>query len=312
MIVPQTELTLLVCEASRAQRAMLSSWGKASGFQVIEAQDGHSALAMVRDRGVDVVVTGIEMADMTGLELGWHIKSLPANTQAYVIVVTSATDPRLHIEALDSGADDFLRKPFEEGELRARLRVAGRIARFHHELYRLAQTDPLTGAANRRQFTEVLARRIVSARAEKSADPSTRAKSADGELALILLDLDHFKSVNDRFGHAAGDMALQSVVAAVQAWLGVDALLARMGGEEFAVIQPNVDPAAAFALADRIRRAVAGLSIQTGDVRFGVTISAGVALAPAHAMTADDLMKSADLALYRSKNAGRNRVTLAE
>ncbi len=170
-------------------------------------------------------------------------------------------------------------------------------AEYHQEVQRLVKFDGLTGAANRSHFDQVL------------TDAVARTRSRPAPLSLIVLDLDHFKEVNDTHGHTAGDAVLRQVAAVAQGVAEGAALFARTGGEEFAVILPNVEFAAARALAERIRAATQDAEITFENRRIPMTVSLGVAERPARsAEGAEDLFRSADERLYEAKSAGRNRV----
>ncbi|MFD1704413.1 diguanylate cyclase [Methylopila henanensis] len=172
--------------------------------------------------------------------------------------------------------------------------------RLEAELRSAARTDALTGAANRRRFVERLAHDVAAARA------------GGGPLALIVLDIDHFKAINDRFGHAAGDDALRAVAERAARALRRDDMLARVGGEEFAALLPRAGRAEAQAVAERLHAAVAGAPIVAGAVTLGVTVSLGVALLRDDDRAPDDLFARADAALYAAKASGRNRVVFEE
>ncbi|GLK78753.1 sensor domain-containing diguanylate cyclase [Methylopila turkensis] len=172
--------------------------------------------------------------------------------------------------------------------------------RLEAELRSAARTDALTGAANRRRFGERLAHDVAAARA------------GGGPLALIVLDIDHFKAINDRFGHAVGDDALKAVADRAARALRRDDMLARVGGEEFAALLPQAGRAEAKTVAERLHAAVAGTPIVAGAVTLGVTVSLGVALLRDSDGAPDDLFARADAALYAAKASGRNRVVFEE
>jgi diguanylate cyclase (GGDEF)-like protein len=172
-------------------------------------------------------------------------------------------------------------------------------AEYHEEIYRLTVLDGLTQVNNRRYLQEHLDREVA------------RSRRHDRPMALILLDIDHFKAVNDRLGHLAGDMALRELCARVRSVLQQDELLARYGGEEFAVVVPEAGPGAAREVAERIREAVARQPFAFNDHPYPVTVSLGVAVtSPAEPLEVTDLLARADANLYKAKLAGRNRVTV--
>lgn len=170
-------------------------------------------------------------------------------------------------------------------------------ARYHDEIYRLATIDPLTGLANRRHFYELAERE------------SARASSSGRALAVLVLDLDHFKLINDLHGHAAGDVVLRQVAEALHASVPESALAARVGGEEFAVLLPETRLDAAAAVAERVRKVIAGLDIGHGTGATQVTASIGAAEWASQMKTFADLMQVADAQLYVAKQSGRNRIS---
>ncbi|MBK3736610.1 PAS domain S-box-containing protein/diguanylate cyclase (GGDEF)-like protein [Azospirillum brasilense] len=166
-------------------------------------------------------------------------------------------------------------------------------------LRRLSITDPLTGVSNRRHFVEAAEQEL------------TRARRHGRPVTLLMLDLDHFKSINDTHGHAVGDEALRTFTAAGRALLRENDLLGRTGGEEFAILLPDTDVAGARMVAERIRRRTAELAVPSGDQAVRFTVSIGVACCAAGTRDVDAMLSSADEALYRAKAAGRNRVVCA-
>jgi diguanylate cyclase (GGDEF)-like protein len=214
--------------------------------------------------------------------------------------LTSRESREDKLEGLRAGADDFLIKPPDPDELAVRLEIAGRILNVHEvlaeknrRLAELATIDELTQLWNRRRFNEDLEQQVAI---------STRAGTP---LSLILLDVDRFKQYNDTYGHPAGDEVLRGVSATLRACVREHDMVARFGGEEFAVLLPTTDADAALVVAERLRAAIAARPWPLGTV----TASFGVATArPARAESAARLVEQADQALYRAKRAGRNRV----
>jgi diguanylate cyclase (GGDEF)-like protein len=247
------------------------------------------------DLSVGALVTSAELNSMSGMELCWEARLLATcNRQIYVILMSSSQDRHTLIEALDSGADDYIGKPPIAEELYARLRAAERVATMHDELIRLATTDPLTGVLNRRAFFERA--REVCARAD-----------AGGALSAILFDIDHFKRVNDLYGHDVGDRAIRAVA---QAAAGEELIVGRLGGEEFAALVDGQGLDRALALAERLRQNMASLKFDTSHGRLTLTCSFGVSeWEPGD--TIDFMLKRADVALYAAKTGGRNRVVAA-
>jgi diguanylate cyclase (GGDEF)-like protein len=169
-------------------------------------------------------------------------------------------------------------------------------ARYHEEIYQLATIDPLTGLYNRRQFLELLERELA------------RTANHDRPLALLIIDLDHFKLINDEHGHPAGDVVLQQVAGALQAGAREDYIVARIGGEEFAAVLPEQDIDAAAAFAEHLCAKIAALVLDDQAGARRVTVSIGVAVWRSDMKAASDLLRAADAELYRAKESGRNRV----
>jgi two-component system, cell cycle response regulator len=203
-------------------------------------------------------------------------------------------DQRL-AEALDSGADDLIAKPVKRLELHARLRMAGRLKNTQLYLVHLAETDSLTGLLNRRAFFERLHALLQSAR-------------KNSPLSAVLIDIDHFKRINDTHGHDVGDIVIKRVAAEVARHGG---LVCRLGGEEFAMILQDHDESEAFRVANSLRRVCERLPFSVEGQAFAITCSLGIS-GLIEGDTPDKLLKRADVALYQAKLAGRNRVHVAE
>jgi len=271
---------------------------EAGGHLVTTCATGAEALATMReDSEITALITSGELdSDMSGLELCWETRVLAGRDRPiYVILMSSSIDKSKLSEALDSGADDFISKPPVADELYARLRAAERLGAMQRELVRLALVDPLTGLSNRRAFFE---------RAEQAC-----ARCAQGSaLTAIMLDIDHFKRVNDLYGHDVGDQAIASV-ASVAGRQG--ALTGRLGGEEFAMLIEGCRLDGGIALAERLRGEIAALRFESADEVIKLTCSFGVSERKA-GEGIDDLLKRADVALYAAKTGGRNRVVAAD
>lgn len=242
---------------------------------------------------IDVIIAALGSPGMSGLEICWNARVLAHERKGlYVIATSEGNEPDLLVEALDTGADDYLHKPLHEEILHARLRVAERMITLQKELQTLAERDPLTNLYNRRAFFEQVSKLI-----EQSG--------GDRPVCAIMFDIDHFKRVNDTFGHDVGDAVICKVaeLAAVE-----DGVLGRLGGEEFALVLKDMGLLPGARIADTIRQNIEDCLIQSGKIEVQVTSSFGVSLYRA-GEEVDDLLKRADLALYKSKNDGRNRVS---
>jgi two-component system, cell cycle response regulator len=288
-------MRVVLVDPSRTVLKLVGRLLEARGHEVCAFTDGEAALDCVRsDLNVGALITSAELVSMSGMELCWETRLLATcNRQIYVILMSSSQDRHTLIEALDSGADDYIGKPPVAEELYARLRAAERVATMHNELVRLATTDPLTGVLNRRAFFERA--RNVCVRAEAGA-----------VLSAILFDIDHFKRVNDLYGHDVGDKAICAVA---QEAAKENLIVGRLGGEEFAALVEGRRLADARDIAERLRQKMAALQFDTSQGTMTLTCSLGVSEWEA-GDTIDLLLKRADVALYAAKTGGRNRVII--
>ena len=297
-----SKLSVMICESSQVQLRILSTAIEEAGYSVQTSTNARDALSILHLMPTDIFLTGIEVGEVNGLEACWSIKSNQDTETIYTIVITASGQERRLEESLDAGADDFIRKPVNMTELRARLRAASRLVRIQKQFRRLAETDSLTGAANRRAFMQFL--ELATDRARRHQIPAS----------VIMIDLDHFKRINDSHGHAVGDRVLIDTVSTIQKCLRDCDMLGRLGGEEFAVVLHDTDRIAAAAAAERIRASVEAMKIQTnGRVSVPVTASLGVTTVRcADGLdTPESLLQDSDEALYEAKAGGRNRVVFS-
>lgn len=302
---PQRPTQILIADDDPVSRRLLQSRLNSWGYDVRVAADGTEAMALLEDENPpELAILDWQMPGMDGLEVCSRLRARPAASYTYVILLTARDGKEDLITALDAGVDDYLAKPFHPGELRARLRAGQRVLELQArllaakaELEIRATHDVLTGVLNRAGINEGLRREF--ARSCRDGTP----------IAVLLLDVDHFKRVNDSLGHDAGDEVLRETTRRIGGVLRVSDLLGRYGGEEFLVVLPSCDLQAATAVAERIRHAIGDSPMELERVCRFVTASLGVAAASnATATTIAQLIKSADEALYRAKGSGRNRV----
>ena len=270
---------------------LLANHGAVSGFV-----DSDSALRFIEnDPTVDVLITSLEVQPMSGLELCWETRlAISAERPLYIIVMSALRDEWKLAEALDCGADDLIAKPVKGIELHARLRMAGRLKSNQLDLVRLTETDPMTGLLNRRAFFDRLTRLLK------------HPASAD-LVSAVMLDIDHFKHVNDHYGHQVGDTVIQAIALEASKIAGI---VGRLGGEEFAIVLTGYNENMTYRLADDLRQKCASIQFFGNDDPFHVTCSFGVSQWTSED-TSDDLLKKADIALYQAKNSGRNCVRQA-
>ena len=295
---------IVVADDSPTIRAVLSSALRQVGYDVHEAHDGEQALARIRELRPQLALLDIEMPGMDGREVLRRAKEDPETAGVPIIFLTARVEAADVVSSLEEGAYDYLRKPVEQSELIARVHAALRtkgledeLLRRNEELDRLASTDHLTGVYNRRVMGAELTRLVA------------RAKRHERPFSVVVLDVDHFKAVNDTHGHEAGDAVLVTLTRRVAARLRADDLVGRWGGEEFLVLAPETDLDGAVALAEDLREAVGAGPVEAAGTAIPVTVSAGVAMWADE--TEAEIVGRADAALYEAKAQGRNRVCAA-
>lgn len=308
------QLILIVDDDQLNIRALRESLGN-DRFRYLEAHDGPSALKTARDGVPDLVLMDVEMPGLGGVEVCRILKSSQKQFGFIPVILMTARGASGRVEGLELGADDYLVKPIEAGELRARVKsmlrlktsndqlqeANRRLADANAKLEELSQTDALTGLHNRYFFDQRFEYEFSRARRYRSS------------LALVMMDIDHFKRVNDTHGHPFGDLVLRGVAKALERELRDVDTLARYGGEEIVAVLPETPHTDAGTIADRLRRSVEAAHFESGGQRVPVTISLGVALYPSSVVeTRQELLKIADDALYRAKESGRNQVQFSE
>jgi diguanylate cyclase (GGDEF)-like protein len=292
-----SKFSVLVVDDEPDKRGLLAFALEREGYEVHTAEDGESGLAAIEERQPDLIITDVMMPRMNGYEMVRRVRSNP-QTRFIPVIIQTAARVREEDVLLGSevGALGYLTDPTDLDLLRARARTLLEFKRYLDSCEEAAFTDHLTGLANRRRFERQLQRE--AARTERYGHP----------FCLLLIDVDHFKEVNDAHGHEAGDEALRRVGNALQAGTrGIDTG-ARIGGDEFAVILPETNLARGLEVAERLCAAIRALEINAVG---NVTASIGLAELPECARGCEDVMSAADAALYDAKHAGRDRVSAA-
>jgi two-component system cell cycle response regulator len=299
-----TAATVLIADDSLVIRAVVRSGLEQEGYRVIEAVDGLAALEQCRQQPPDVVLLDIEMPGLDGYEVLSELKRDAQLTNIPVVFLTSRSGMEDVVAGLRGGAHDYLKKPFELAELLARIGSAVHVKKLQDqlqlrnaELDQMSRTDGLTGLFNRRHLDEELIRRH---------NDSLRH---DDPYCVLLLDIDHFKHVNDTYGHPAGDAVLRVFADRLRAELRAGDIAGRWGGEEILVVLPRTDLEGALSVAERIRVSTASSPVVAAGKAISVTVSGGCALGPRE--SAAVVVDLADSCLYQAKLAGRNRIVIS-
>ncbi|HKM86844.1 MAG TPA: diguanylate cyclase [Terriglobales bacterium] len=301
-----TRTQALVVDDSAVYRKLIGDHLRSWGFGVTLANSGSEAWQILEQPdSPKLVLLDWVLPDLDGLEVCQRIrKAGSSRPYVYVILLTSNEGRQNMLEAMQAGADDYLVKPFDELELKARLLVGKRILDLQEELVSARESmrhaathDSLTGLMNRGEILALLERELERARRERNP------------VGVILGDIDHFKTVNDTLGHLFGDEALREIGRRLRAQLRVYDGVGRYGGEEFLMILPNCDLANALQRANELREIIAGAPVVCSGKERLVTMSMGVAVSAREGKNeVESLLNQADAGLYAAKEKGRNRI----
>ncbi len=303
---------ILVVDDVPVNIQLLVTYLAAEGYDVVSAKDGHDAMKAVKEHQPDLILLDVMMPKMNGFKVCEAIKSDDASKFIPVILVTALNELEDKIKGMDSGADDFLAKPFNKLELLVRVRSLLRIKHLHDELQekvielqrtkeelrQLAITDGLTSLYNYRYFKDQLLQELK------------RAQRHSLNISVVMIDIDHFKQYNDKNGHPAGDVVLKDIARLLRDNIRNIDLAARYGGEEFSLILIETDKPSAKIVSEKIRKLVEdyGFAYESSQPDGKLTISTGVATFPEDGEDFDTLVSKADQRLYRAKEAGRNLI----
>lgn len=300
-------MRVLVADDDMTTRKMLAAMLCKWGYDVLAVDSGTAAWeALQRDDSPRLAVLDWVMPGMDGVEICQKVRQvIPKDRYLYLILLTAKTSRQEIVSGLEAGADDYMIKPFDPSELQVRVGIGRRIISLHEELVAArealrfqATRDPLTGALNRGAVLQRLSEEL------------DRASRDEHPVSLLMMDIDHFKKINDTYGHLVGDKVLKETVRRIQGVIRSYDIVGRFGGEEFLVVLPHAGEEIGVSVAERIRAAVSAEPIMDGAACVSVTLSAGVATAP-KTKAVDILIQAADEALYQAKRTGRNRVCTA-
>jgi len=285
-------------------RSILSKWG----YEVVIAKDGTEALEILEGKDApQLAILDWMMPGADGPEVCRRVRAARREPYTYILLLTARTDSEDRVEGIDAGADDYLTKPFNAAELRARLRAGQRILELQQQL--VMAREALRQEATHDSLTGLLNRHAILGLLQIEVDRSFREKR---HLSVLMADLDHFKEVNDHYGHLVGDAVLRETAERMKSSIRSYDWLGRYGGEEFLVVLPGCDGAGGLTQAERMRLAVAGAGFTAGNQPLKVTCSVGLTcLPPGMHWDTDALIRQADLALYAAKRNGRNQIVCA-
>ena len=301
-------MKILIAEDDLTSRLILENMLTKWGFEVVSATNGTDAWAKLQEEDpprlliLDWMMPGIE-----GVEICRRLRenSKSEDQYTYVTLLTAKESKENIVTGMEAGADDYITKPFDMHELRVRVRAGERIVQLQSELLKAkkeleiqSRTDPLTGVLNRRAILSQIGSEL------------SRAKRQNSQISISILDLDHFKSINDTFGHLAGDAVLRESMHRVKLAVREYDSVGRFGGEEFIVVLPGANTTDAFSVAERIRIRINEKAADVDGTIISFTVSQGLATCNGDA-TMDEMIALADEALYRAKENGRDRVEKA-
>jgi two-component system, cell cycle response regulator len=298
---------ILIADDSIVSRHLLEATLRRWGYEVLVACDGAEALDLLeREDAPSLIILDWMMPGMTGVEVCRRIRQRSSEPYTYVLLLTSKSQKEDLIEGMEAGADDYVTKPFDQNELQVRIRAGTRLVDLQAQLLKAredlreqATRDSLTHLWNRSSILSELSREL--ARSERDARP----------MGVVIVDLDHFKHINDTHGHLAGDAVLREAARRMQSAIRQYDSIGRYGGEEFLILFPGCGEDDSFALADRLRKQLSQAEMSVNDCLLRITASFGVTIAqPGETCTQEGLIRKADEALYIAKKSGRNRVEL--
>jgi two-component system cell cycle response regulator len=301
-------MKILIAEDDVTSRLILENMLTKWGYDVVSATNGSDAWEQLQGEDAPrLLILDWMMPGIEGVEICRRIRenSKSEEQYTYVTLLTAKESKENIVTGMEAGADDYITKPFDMHELRVRVRAGERIVQLQSELLKAkkkleiqSRTDPLTGVLNRRAILSQIGSEL------------SRAKRENTIISISILDLDHFKTINDTFGHLSGDAVLRECMHRVKLAIREYDSVGRFGGEEFIVILPGANDADAFSVAERIRLRINEKNTDVDGISISFTVSQGLATCNGDT-TVDEMIAMADQALYRAKENGRNRVEKA-
>ena len=305
---PDSKKRILVAEDDPVSRRLLEVFLVKWGFEVVLAATGLEALQLLeRMDAPRLALLDWMMPGMEGVQVCRKLREFKDRPYVYVLLLTARTQKEDLLQGLDSGADDYLTKPFDSQELRARLHVGQRILDLQDKL--IAAGEELLFRATHDNLTGISNRGVIMDSVRRERSRQDRGATA---FAIVLADVDHFKYVNDTYGHLAGDAVLQEIARRMTGCIRPYDCVGRYGGEEFLIVVPSSDAMGALGLAERIRKDIEAKPVFAEGASISITASFGIASStPSRLIDPQELLRFADDALYRAKANGRNRCELA-
>ncbi len=298
-------MKILVAEDDALSRMLLERTLEKAGYEVTSVEHGGAALKELKKEDAPrLALLDWIMPEMDGVEVCKAVRACKDPAYTYLILLSSKESKQEIVQGLESGADDYLTKPFDADELKARLRAGERILELENRLVEARESmrfqathDRLTSLWNRGVIVELLSREVHRSKRERNCT------------AVMMCDLDHFKSVNDTYGHAGGDDVLREVSRRLHSAVRSYDMVGRYGGEEFLVVLNKCDPGSALARAENLRNVISSRPVFAAGTSLAVTMSVGLALSSEFAGSdVEEIIHQADMALYAAKAAGRNCV----
>jgi len=303
-------MKFLIVEDEAVSRLLLQRVLQNQGYEVLVAKDGQEGWEIFQKERKDIYLLVVDwmMPVMNGLELCKKIREAETSHYVYIIFLSAKGEKKDIVRGFKAGADDYLTKPFDKEELFSRINVGLRVIRLeqalkaaNQKLYLLATLDGLTKILNRRELLNRLKEELSQASRKRTT------------FYLFMLDIDHFKKVNDEYGHEAGDKVLIEVVNRIKSRLRSYDVVGRYGGEEFLIGISKADKGIAREIAERLRRCICEKPFNVGGRDLTVSISIGLAeVKPSRNIDLEAAIRKADTALYKAKQRGRNRVVCIE